>query len=72
MTETYDGGGESLDGNHLVEDYLAGMSRQDFQALVARVRPPDEPADPKQIAAEALRRHVRGQSITVTNEETEK
>ncbi|MGV0636266.1 hypothetical protein ABQE69_17385 [Mycolicibacillus trivialis] len=69
-TENYDGGGQPLDGHELAEIYLAGLSRTDFQALVARVRPPDEPADPQQIAAEALRRLTRGQSITVTNEET--
>jgi hypothetical protein len=40
------------------------MSGEEFDLLIARVRPPDEPADPKQRAAAALRRemgvHERG------------
>lgn len=46
------------------EQKLADMSTNDFDALIARVRPPDEPADPKERAAAALRRelgvHQRG------------
>lgn len=39
------------------EQKLADMSREDFHALIARVRPPEEEADPKARAAAALRRH---------------
>jgi len=38
------------------EQQLADMDADDFDALVARVRPPDEPTDPKERAAAALRR----------------
>ncbi|UVO10868.1 hypothetical protein NM962_12600 [Mycobacterium sp. SVM_VP21] len=38
------------------EQQLADMTADDFDALVARVRPPDEPTDPKERAAAALRR----------------
>lgn len=39
-----------------VEQRLADLSTEDFNALVARVRPPEEPADPRERAAQALRR----------------
>lgn len=39
-----------------VEQQLADLSAEDFDALVARVRPPDEPTDPMERAAKALRR----------------
>jgi hypothetical protein len=42
-----------------VEQQLADMSTQDFDALIARVRPPEEPADPMERAAQALRQ-MRG------------
>lgn len=47
-----------------VEQQLADMSAEDFDLLCARVRPPDEPADPMQRAAAALRcmRGVDGRS----------
>lgn len=38
------------------EQQLADMNADDFDALVARVRPPDEPTDPMERAAAALRR----------------
>lgn len=38
------------------EQQLADMSPDDFDALCARVRPVDEPTDPKARAAAALRR----------------
>jgi hypothetical protein len=41
-----------------VEQQLADMPANDFDALIARVRPPDEPADPKERAAAALRREM--------------
>jgi hypothetical protein len=41
-----------------VEQQLADMSEDDFDSLVARVRPPEEPADPKARAAQALRREM--------------
>lgn len=40
-----------------IEQQLADLSADEFDDLVLRVRPPDEPADPKQRAANALRRH---------------
>lgn len=42
-----------------IEQQLADLSADEFDDLVLRVRPPDEPADPKQRAAQALRR-LRG------------
>ena len=39
------------------EQQLADLSAEDFDALVARVRPPDEP-DPKARAAAALRKEL--------------
>lgn len=39
-----------------VEQRLADMSAEDFDALIARVRPPEEPTDPMERAAKALRR----------------
>ncbi|WP_062539246.1 hypothetical protein [Mycobacterium celatum] len=41
-----------------VEQQLADMPEADFDALIARVRPPEEPADPKARAAAALRREM--------------
>lgn len=38
-----------------IEQQLADMPAGDFDALIARVRPPDEPIDPKERAAAALR-----------------
>lgn len=40
-----------------IEQQLADLSADDFDALILRVRPADEPADPKERAARALRRH---------------
>ena len=40
-----------------VEQQLADMSPEDFDALIARTRPPEESTDPKQRAVAALRRH---------------
>lgn len=48
-----------------VEQQLADMSPEDFDLLVMRVRPPEEPTDPKVRAARALRRH-RGLDRTTT------
>lgn len=39
------------------EQQLANMPAEDFDALVARVRPPAEPTDPMERAAQALRRY---------------
>jgi hypothetical protein len=39
-----------------VEEHLASMSAEDFDALIARTRPPEEPANPTERAAAALRR----------------
>ncbi len=39
-----------------VEEQIANMAADDFAALVARTRPPEE-TDPKARAAAALRRH---------------
>ncbi|BCO36012.1 hypothetical protein BMW24_008700 [Mycobacterium heckeshornense] len=41
------------------EQQLADMSAEEFDLLIARVRPPDEPADPRERAAKALR-NLRG------------
>jgi hypothetical protein len=41
------------------EQQLANLSAEDFDALVARVRPPVEPIDPMERAAQALR-NMRG------------
>lgn len=41
-----------------IEQQLADLSAGDFDALIARVRPPEEPADPKARAAAALRREM--------------
>lgn len=46
---------------HLVEQRLAELSDDEFDALVARTRPPR--LDPKEIAAAALRRKVRGKRV---------
>ncbi len=43
----------------VTEQHLADMPDDDWRALVARVRPPD---DPKAVAAKALAHHVRGKS----------
>jgi hypothetical protein len=40
-----------------VEQQLADMNEADFDALLARVRPPEESTDPRERAAAALRRH---------------
>ena len=40
-----------------VEQQLADMDEADFDALIARTRPPEEPTDPRERAAAALRRH---------------
>ncbi len=40
-----------------IEQRLADMSPEDFDALIARTRPPEEPIDPMARAAAALRRH---------------
>ncbi len=40
-----------------VEQRLADMDEAEFDALLARVRPPEESADPKARAVAALRRH---------------
>jgi len=62
----YDGGGEPLPAS--IEDRLAAMSADEFGALVARVRPPDDtPTDPKSVAAQALRDFVRVSTITVAD-----
>lgn len=46
-----------------VEEHLAGLSHESWQALVMRVRPPAEPViDPKQRALDALRAFT-GQSV---------
>jgi hypothetical protein len=39
-----------------IEQRIADMSVQDFDLLVYRTRPPEEPADPRERAAAALRR----------------
>lgn len=39
-----------------IEQRIADMSPEDFDLLVARTRPPEEPADPKARAVAALRR----------------
>ncbi|BBY84173.1 hypothetical protein H7I53_18365 [Mycolicibacterium pulveris] len=39
-----------------VEQQIADMSEQDVDTLLARLRPPPEPTDPKARAAAALRR----------------
>lgn len=38
------------------EEIIAAMSESEVDLLLARTRPPEEPADPKQRAAAALRR----------------
>ena len=48
-----------------VEQQLADMNEADFDALIARTRPPEESTDPKQRAVAALRRH-RGLDRTTT------
>jgi hypothetical protein len=40
-----------------VEQALADMDEAEFDALIARTRPPEEPTDPKERAVAALRRH---------------
>lgn len=45
-----------------IEEQIANMPADDFAALVARTRPPEE-SDPKARAAAALRRH-RGRDRT--------
>ena len=42
----------------VVEQRLADMPEADFDALIARVRPPEEPVDPKARATAALRREM--------------
>jgi hypothetical protein len=39
-----------------IEQAIADMTAEDFDMLVLRTRPPEEPAAPKQRAANALRR----------------
>ncbi len=69
MSDQYDGGGSRLET--FLEDHLASMSTAEFAALVARTRPPDEVADPKTVAADALARYNRGTSIHITTNPTE-
>lgn len=48
-----------MDDDHLdavFEDRLANMTGDEFDALLLRVRPPQESSDPKERAAAALRR----------------
>lgn len=40
-----------------IEQLLADMDEAEFDSLLARVRPPEEPTDPRERAAAALRRH---------------
>lgn len=39
-----------------IEQAIADMSEADFDMLIARTRPPEEPTDPMERAARALRR----------------
>ncbi len=48
----------------LVEQRIAELSDEEFQALVERTRPPK--LDPKEAATAALRRRVRGHDIGET------
>lgn len=53
-----------------VEQRISEMTPEDFDALIARTRPPEEPTDPKARAAAALRRH-RGADRTTKATKTE-